>query len=439
MKPVNRRTFLRNSAAVAGTVALSRSARAAQPGANERIRVGVVGIRGRGQRHIDDFEAIDGVEVVALCDVDEKVLGEKSDKLDQKTGRKCKRFVDFRKMLDDKEIDAISIATPNHWHTLMAIWSMQAGKDVYVEKPVSHNIWEGRQLVNAARKYNCICQAGTQGRSSPAIQEGIKQLKAGVIGDVYMAKGLCYKWRDTIGHTPNEDVPPGVHYDKWLGPAPQRPFSRNRFHYNWHWHWDYGNGDIGNQGVHEMDLARWGLGVGLPKAVQSMGSKFMFEDDQETPNTLLTSYFYPDTNQMLVFEVRHWITNHEGDLGWGSPDTNNVGTIFYGTEGYMTLKYFNYKTFLGKMREPGPSHKDEWGDHFENFITAMRSRKIGDLTAEIEEGHISSAMCHLANIAYLVGDRLEFDPKRERFANSEKANKLLTRDYREPYVVPQIS
>ena len=304
MSELNRRDFLKTTSVGAGAAALTMGLKPAKAGANDTIRIGVIGLRGRGKSHINGFDALPGVEVVAMCDVDKSVLSQRASELEAKSQRKITRYIDMRRMFDDKSIDAVSIATPNHWHSLAGIWAMQAGKDVYVEKPLSHNIWEGRQLVKAARKYNRMCQHGTQGRSTPAIREAVQKLREGVIGDVYMARGLCYKWRPSIGKKPDAPVPPGVHYDMWLGPAPKRAFSENRFHYNWHWNWSYGNGDIGNQGVHEMDMARWGLGVGLPTQVQSMGGQFMFDDDKEVPNTQIATFAYPEQNTMLVVEVR---------------------------------------------------------------------------------------------------------------------------------------
>ena len=394
-----------------------------------------IGLRGKGVAHIDGLESVAGAKVVALCDIDPSVLAGRADELQQRTGRKPKRFSDYRKLVEDRDIDAVSIATPNHTHTLIAIAALEAGKDVYVEKPCSHNIWEGRQLVAATRKYNRMCQHGTQGRSSPAIREAIAKLREGVIGEVYMARGLCFKWRPSIGRTPDEPAPPGVDYDLWLGPAPQRPFNRNRFHYNWHWHWDYGCGDMGNQGVHEMDMARWGLGVGLPRKIQSSGGHFMFDDDQQTPNTLISTFEYPEQKKMLVFETRHWITNHEG---FGSGAANEVGVTFYGSEGYMQVSYFQYATYLGQNREPGPSGEAA-PNEYERFIAGVRSRKHEDLGVEIEEGHLTSALCHLGNIAYRLDRTVRFDPATETFPGDEQANAMLTRDYRRPYVVPQIA
>ena len=430
MSTWNRRKFLKTSSAALacglGVVGQSRAY-----GANERVRAAVVGVKSRGGDHIKSIKNLKDVELAALCDIDEGVLAGRVAEVEKATGKKPDAHFDMRKLFEDKSIDIVSFATPNHWHTLGSIWAIESGKDVYVEKPCSHNIYEGRKLVEATRAHKRVVQHGTQIRSSVAIREAIQKLEEGVIGEVYMAKGLCYKWRPTIGRAKEEAVPPGVHYDLWLGPAPVRPFTSNRFHYNWHWHWDYGNGDIGNQGVHQMDVARWGLGVGLPKKVQSMGGHFLFEDDQETPNTQIATFSYPDEKKMLVFEVRHWITNSE-DLGKGN---GGVGNIFYGSEGIMIMpSYSSYKVFLGRNHEPGPSG-DAGGDHFANFLEAVRARNSSILHAEIEEGHKSSALCHLANIAQRVGRTIEFDPAAEKILGDAEAGALLTRDYREPFVV----
>ncbi len=437
----DRRQFLARCSATGvalGLGSLGHVASAAESapaaGPNGTVRVACIGIRGKGNHHISGLQSVPGSDVVALCDIDESILGGRAKDLEKRTGRKPKTFGDYRKLLDDKDIDAVSIATPNHTHSLIAIAAMEAGKDVYVEKPCCHNLWEGRQLVAAARKYGRMCQHGTQGRSSPAIREAVQKLRDGVIGEIYMARGLCFKWRPSIGHTPDAPVPPGVNYDLWLGPAPVRPFNPNRFHYNWHWHWDYGNGDMGNQGVHEMDMARWGLGVGLPKRVHAAGGHFMFNDDQETPNTLVCLFEYPDEKKMLVFETRHWITNQEG---FGSGASNAVGVTFYGSEGYMQVYYFGYKTFLGRNREPGPTATAA-PNEYERFITAVRSRKADDLGVEIEEGYLSSALCHLGNISYRLGRTVQFDSNKGDFGSDDDANAMLSRDYRAPYVVPKI-
>jgi predicted dehydrogenase len=439
MPPLDRREFLKQSGKATAGVTLGLSVLAngrAKAGPNDVVRVGVVGVRGRGNSHIQGFENLPDAEVVAVCDVDEEVLSNRAGALDSATGRKVKRFVDMRALFDDPDVDAVSIATPNHWHSLGGIWAMQAGKDTYVEKPCSHNIWEGRQLVNAARQTGRMCQHGTQGRSAPSIREAVAKLREGVIGEVYLAKALCYKWRNTIGKVVGPQQPPeGVDYNLWIGPAAMKPLQRQNLHYDWHWQWDYGNGDIGNQGVHEMDMARWGLGVGLPTRVTAMGGHFMFDDDQQTPNVLHAAFEYPERKKMLEFEVRHWITNHEG--GFGSGESNTVGVIFYGSEGYMTVEYFGYETFLGRKREPGPSGQGA-GSEWATFIAGVRSRKQEDLGVDIEEGHLSSALCHLANMSYRLGRAIDFDPASEQPIGDDDAIALMSRDYRSPFVVPAV-
>ena len=285
---MNRRHFFMTSAAAAA--AAQRTARAS---ANDTIRVACVGFHGQGQVHIRAYLRIPNVEIAALCDVDDAVM-EKGCKMVGDAGKKRPAaYADLRKLLEDKSIDAISIATPNFHHTLQTIWACQAGKDVYVEKPCSYNMFEARQIVAASRQYNRIVQHGTNG-GSQAIDEAVDKLRGGVIGDVYMARGLCFNWRDTIGRAVEEPVPAGVHYDLWMGPAPVKPFTRNRFHYNWHWQWDYGDGDIGNQGIHQMHAARRGLGVKYPTKVSAMGGHFMFDDDQQTPNVLSASFEFQE-------------------------------------------------------------------------------------------------------------------------------------------------
>ena len=429
---MNRRYFLMSSAAAAGAT-LPASALAS---ANDRIRVACVGLRGRGTAHISGYAGRPDAEIAALCDVDEAVLEKRAREVEARTKKRPATYTDYRKLLEDKSIDAVSLATPNHWHTLGTIWACQAGKDVYVEKPCSHNVFEARQIVAAARKYNRIVQHGSQSRSSLAMQEAAQKLKEGLIGDVYMGRGLCFKWRDTIQRTPVEPVPAGVHYDLWLGPAPKREFTRNHFHYNWHWFWDYGNGDIGNQGIHQMDLCRWLLDVKYPTKVSSMGGHFMFDDDQETPNTQVATFEFDGMGKkkFLVFEVRHWMSNHEAGIGEGNKkDSNTIGNIFYGSKGYMVVGG-GYKTFLGREQEPGPA-RSGGGNHFENFLNAVRSRKPSDLNAEIEEGAMSTVLVHLANISYRLSRTLNFDAKTQTCIRDAEANRMLTRNYREPFVV----
>ena len=429
---MDRRHFLMSAAAAAP---LGASALASP---NDTIRVAVVGVRGQGNSHIRSYLPMKNVEIAAICDIDESVLNRRIGEVEKASGKKPAAFTDVRKVLEDKTIDAISIATPNHNHTLQTVWACQAGKHVYVEKPCSHNIFESRQIVAAARKYNRLVQHGTNSRSTEALKEAVQQMKDGVIGDVYMSRGLCFKWRDTIGRKPVEPVPAGVDYDLWLGPAPKREFTQNRFHYNWHWFWDYGNGDFGNQGIHEVDICRWGLGVTLPTRVSAMGGHFMFDDDQETPNVLTATYEFNDggKKKFMVFEVRHWMTNDEANIG-GKPGANTVGNIFYGSKGYMAIDgYATYATFLGREQKPGPAKK-AGGSNWQNFIDALRSGKREDLNAEIQEGAHSSTLMHLANISYRLGRTLEVDPATGDVKNDTEAMKMFTRNYRKGFEVPK--
>jgi predicted dehydrogenase len=407
---------------------------------NDTVRIACVGVKGRGRDHLNAWLKMPNVEIAAVCDIDESVLNERIGMVTSKAAKKPDAYTDFRKLLEDKTIDAVSIATPNHHHTLQTIWALQAGKHVFVEKPCSHDMFEAKQIVAAARKYNLLVQHGTQSRSMPSAREAMQKMREGLIGDIYMARGLCFKWRDTIGHTPEEAVPAGVHYDLWLGPAPQRPFTRNRFHYNWHWFWDYGNGDIGNQGPHQMDVCRWGLDVKYPYKVSATGGHFMFDDDQETPNVVTASYEFRDSagkRKHMTFEVRHWMSNHEAGLDGGpNRDSNTMGAVFYGSKGHLAIEYDGrYQSWLGKDQQHGPASFAE-ASHWQNFVDALRSGKASDLNAPIEEGAISTTLVHLANISYRVGRTLTFDAENYRCEDDAEATAMFRRQYRAPFVVP---
>ena len=455
---INRRQFIvQGGKAGLGIAALGGlRSWAASPriiGANERIRLAVCGVRKRGFDHVRLFSEIPNVSVEAICDIDENVLRERLVKMEELKLPKPRTYTDVRKLLEDQSIDAVCIATPHHWHSLIAIWACQAGKDVYVEKPCSHNWWESRQLIRAMRRYNRIVQHGTQARSSESANEAIQHLHRGLIGEVYLARGLCFKRRPSIGHTPPEPVPAGVHYDLWTGPAPAHPFTRNRFHYNWHWFWEYGNGDLGNQGVHQVDIARWGLGVGFPNKVTALGGHFVNDDDQTTPNTLVCAFQYDlpgGKRKMIEFEVRHGITNREAEigtekLGSGDQGPNVIGNIFYGADGYLALGDEDtanaYQFWLGSEMKAGPSgHKGGSRYAFANFIKALRSRKQADIAATIEEGHISCTLVHLANASYRLGRTLNFDPVKEEVIGDAEANRLLRdadRGYRKGFRIPE--
>jgi predicted dehydrogenase len=465
-----RRTFLKTGAVAAASLASASSAMKIL-GANDRIRIAVVGVRGRGWDHVKGFHPIPGVEIAYLCDIDENVLRQRVADAEKMDIPKPQTYVDVRKLLEDKNVDAVSIATPSHWHSLVGIWAAQAGKDIYIEKPCSHNWWEGRQLVRAVEKYKVICEHGSQCRSSAAIREAMDQMRSGLLGDVYMSRGLCYKWRETIGHAAPEPVPAGVHYDLWTGPAPLKQFTKNRFHYNWHWIWDTGNGDLGNQGIHEVDLARWGLGVTLPTKVTALGGHFLFDDDQQTPNVITAAYEFKTPGgqtKLMTFEVRGWTTNHEAGIGTrefaggGVPDAglktatpsagqakkslgpasgkpSTIGNLYYGSKGYLVISdYDSYKSFLGSAEEPGPGkHVPVKNEHFVNFIECMRSRRAEDLHAPILEGHLSATLVHLANASYRLGRTINFDPQTEAVIDDAEATELLKGTYRAPYIVPE--
>ena len=434
---MNRRYFMMSSAAVAGGAVSHGLASPQRYGSRRLYRRTWAGqcayprVSGYAERRDRGQFAIS----TKRCSISGSARSKKAGK------KRPAAFTDYRKVMEDKSIDAISIATPNHTHSLIAIAGCQAGKDVYVEKPCSHNIFEARQLVAAAKKYKRVVQHGTNSRSTVALREAMQKLREGLIGEVYMSRGLCFKWRDTIGREPDSAVPPGVHYDLWLGPAPKRAFSKNRFHYNWHWNWDYGNGDIGNQGIHEMDICRWGLNLKHPSKISAIGGHFMFDDDQNTPNTLVATFEFTEggKNKILVFETRHWISNHEAGIGEDGrrKGGNTVGNIFYGSKGYMAIDgYGTYKTFLGKDQQPGPSRQED-GNNWANFIQVVRSRNMAEQNAPIEEGALSTELVHLANISYRLGRTLHLDPQTLMVKGDPEANKMFTRAYRAPYIVPQ--
>ncbi|MCW5964036.1 MAG: Gfo/Idh/MocA family oxidoreductase [Bryobacterales bacterium] len=419
---MQRRHFLMTSASALGAKAF-----AASKSPNDTVRIAVLGVNGRGQNHIEGYSRLKNVEVVSLVEPDLTVGRKVAGMMEGKTGRKVEVVQDLRRVLDDKTIDCISVATPNHWHALATVWGCQAGKDVYVEKPGSHNVLEGRKMIEAAQKYERVVQHGVQLRSSVALREAVEKLNAGVIGKVYMSRALIYRWRPSIGKHPVTEVPAELDYNIWQGPAREEAFSRRLVHYNWHYSWAHGNGEIGNQGVHETDMSLWGLGEQMPRHVGAMGGKFLWDDDKQTPEVLSSSFLF-ESGKYLEVAVRHWCTNEEHGVG--------VGNIFYGSEGYMTIHgYSKYATYLGQKREPGPT-RDESGDHYANFVEVVRSRDKSLLHGPVETAHYSSAIAHLGNIAHRLGRRLEFDPKTEKFVGDAEADRMLTRDYRAPFVVP---
>jgi predicted dehydrogenase len=486
----SRREFLSESSKVAaGIAAAGALSSCAQEtvlplgrviGANDRINLAIIGIRGRGMGLAEDFVKIPNVQIKTVCDVDENIAEDRANKLGEKQDRTPMIEYDMRRVFDDPDIDAVVIATPNHWHALASIWACQAGKHVYVEKPCSYSLWEGRKMVEAAARYRRIVEVGFQNRSIKNVRQAMAFLHGGGIGDVYMAKGLCYKARDSIGTCKDglgtgkdfehyvwgsrgvnfdEQYMSRVHYDLWLGPARVQPFNYNRFHYNWHWNWEYGNGDIGNQGPHQFDVARWGLNKNEhPVKVSSSGGFYGPKCDQQTPNTQTATLEYAD-GKILQFEVRGLLTNAEGasftkgDDGKYSKvhDGTKIGNLFFGTKGWLYINGSTWQSYLGRGDEKGPgsSSKDEFADpmnlagaggagHVGNFIYALRTGRNEDLTCHVSEGHMSTALPHLANISYRLGRSLRFDGRREKFVGDSQANRMLKRaSYRSPYVVPE--
>jgi len=421
-------------AAAAAAASQSRGA-----AASDKVDVAVVGLGGRGRDHIGFYSQIPDANIAAVCDVNQPAVERAQAQVEKLTGRKPKGYADMRQIFDDKSIQAVSMAVPNHWHALATIWACQAGKDVYMEKPACHNVFEGQQMIAAARKYGRMVQIGSQSRSVEHKIRAMQLLHEGVIGKVYLAKGLCFKRRVSIGHKADEPTPLGLDWDKFLGPAPMRPYNELRFAYNWHWFWDTGNGDIGNQGVHEMDIARWGLGVGLPKSVASTGGKYYVpaNDDQETPNTQMATFNYGDAE--IMFEVRGGLTGPEGGLQIRGGNT--VADLFYGSDGWMAIDSQGFQVFKGPKQEKAmdvaKSDVPDTVPHMANFLAAVKSRHVSELNADVEVGVASADLCHLANASYRVGRALKFDEASRKFIGDDEANKLLTRNYRKPYVVPE--
>jgi len=431
MKFMNRREFIHDSAALSALLAglnqmpvqgKEKAKAVKKSDVNDQLRIAVVGVNGRGKEHVSGFAGRPDCVVATICDADEAVIGEAMRIAEKKQHKTPKFEQDIRKVMEDKTIDIVSIATPNHWHALAAIWAMQAGKDVYVEKPVSHNISEGRRIVETARMLNRICQTGTQIRSSTGVREAMDFLHSGELGKVQVSRGLCYKTRNSIGKVDGPQEPPKtMNYDLWCGPAPFKPPHRKTehgtVHYDWHWFWDYGNGDLGNQGIHQMDVARWGLGKNeLAKSVISVGGRFGYVDDGQTANTQICVFDYGDSE--LIFEVRGLKTD---------PYKNaRVGNVFHCAEGYLVLGSYEGAIAF----DPNGQVIKKFGgggDHFSNFLQAVRSRKMEDLHADILEGHLSSALCHLGNISYRLGKPQPFSQKSHAFGDDKEAYETLAR------------
>jgi len=485
MTQFSRRQFLGNSALAAAAAAVSSipvlGSELRRSGPNERLRIAVIGVKGRGLEHLNQWLKMSDVEVAAICDIDENVIHGAMSAVEKKGGNKPTYFKDLRKLFEDKSIDAVSVATCNHWHSLAGLWAVQAGKHAYVEKPVSHNVFEGRKLVEAGKKYNKVVAVGTQCRSMKGMREAIEFLHSGKLGKVKVARGFCYKSRKSIGKKPNGPVPEGVDFDIWLGPAPERAFNPNKFHYNWHWFWDTGNGDLGNQGVHQVDIARWGINKNEhPKSTFSIGGRLGYVDDGETPNTQITVSDYGDVQ--LIFEVRGLDTEKYHDKSIQDKSGQLlIGDVFECTEGTLVIP--TYSSGIAFSPKGDLIQRFAGGDdsaHFRNFIDAIKNNKPESLNAPALDGHYSAAACHLANISHRLGTatplavkdpfgkndaanetfvrfrehlqengvnpanvnvtlgrEIKFDSKTETVVGDAEASKLLTREYRKPYVVPE--
>ena len=423
MKNITRRNFVKSSLMTGAALAMPFSR---ARGANGDIRVATAGINGRGRGLIGNFHNTPGVRVVALCDADRNVLDREVKKFKDRN-EKVDGYNDYRQMLKDKSLDVVCIATPDHWHVPLAAASVIAGKDVYVEKPLSHTISEGRLLVNLARKHKKIIQHGTQSRSYETFNDAVEYIQSGKLGKIRMAKAINSQLRGPIGRVPDSQTPPGVNYDMWLGPAPKRPFNQNRYHYKWHWFWDYGTGDMGNDGVHQIDIARWGLGVKLPNAVTCSGGQLFYNDDHQTPDTQVATFEYDDV--YLMYEMRLWCPY--------SLEGHDNGNIFYGDKGTVSIGRKGWQVNF-KDGSKGPGGPRSGDTHTLNFISAVRSRKFTDLNADVEEGHYSATLCHMANIAMRTGRRLKFNAASERFIDDAKANAYLTKKYRKGYELPTL-
>lgn len=421
-----RRSFVAGSSLLAASVASSRVTAAAD--SNDKVRVCVIGVRGRGMGLATNFASNPNSIVTQICDVNENLFADTVKKLGDIQGVEPKPVQDLRRVMDDKSIDAIAVATPDHWHALATIWGCQAGKHVYVEKPISNNVFEGWQEIRAARKYDRRVQVGTQSRSMPHYREAIEYLRSGKLGKVHAAKAWNSQLRRRVNAVADSPVPKGIDWDIWQGPAPEHPYNENRYTYGWRWLWDYGTGDMGNDGVHDLDIARWGLGVDYPTAVQCMGAKLQFDGDiQETPDTQYVTFNFPE-NKVLIYEQRLWSPYHQEGF--------ENGVAFYGNSGYMLIGRGAWKV-VEKGNKVVIDRTADRSDvpHIDNFLAAIKSQ--GSLNCDIEEGYKSTLLAHLGNLAFRLGKPLSFDPATQTFVGDPDANAYLKRAGRKPFVIPE--
>ena len=400
----------------------------AKASANERVNLCIIGVRGRGSGVGRNFAGLPDAQVTHICDVNETLLDAYGKSISEVQKSTPKSVKDLRRVLDDKSVDAIVVTTPDHWHALATIWGCQAGKHVYVEKPISNNIFEGRQMVAAARKYDRVVQVGTQSRSAEHYVEIMKLLHSGRIGRVHMAKAWNSQLRRKVPAVPDAPVPAGLDWDIWQGPAPERPFNPNRYTYGWRWLWDYGTGDMGNDGVHDLDIARWGLGVDYPTQVQCTADKLEFVGDiQETPDSQVVTFTFPEKQAMLVYEQRLWSPYFQ--------EGYENGVAFYGTDGYIVAGRQGWK-LVEKRNNVASDNKASFSDipHLQNFISCIKSGSRPN--CDIEEGYKSTLLAHLGNLAFRVGRPLKFDAKAQQCTGDDEVNALFKRPGRKEFQIP---
>lgn len=424
MSAFTRRQFLATSAATLTAASYNRAADAP----NDKIRIAVMGVRSRGKQLINYLSKLEGYEITHLIEIDENVIPDALKAVKQTTPPKVEK--DLRKVLADKSVTTLIVAAPDHWHALATVWGCQHDKHVYVEKPVSHDIVEGRVMVEAARKYKRVVQAGTQRRTADHVIAAREYIAAGKLGKVAFARAAIAGSRKPIGKLKDSETPKGVDYDLWLGPAKAREFNTNHFHYNWHWFWEYGTGEIGNNGIHGLDVARNVLQLDAPTRITSSGGKYIFDDDQETPDTQIATFEFPGVT--LAWEHRTWDRVAMENESFGVAIHGEKGTMFFGLKGWVVKAGKNNAEVVDTHEHA----KAMEVAHLQNFFDAIRGTKPAN--AEIEEGHKSTRLCHLGNIAFRTGRTIKFDAKTETIVGDAEANKLLGREYRNGFELPKI-
>jgi len=435
MSDLNRRDFLNTSAGLAGlgiTAGLSTGLFAAEAKAQpQTVRIAIMGLKGRGRQLIDGFVKVPNAEIAYICDPDSETVPAALKKIEAAGRPAPKVETDFRVALEDPNLHALIVAAPDHWHALATIWGCQAGKDVYVEKPCSHNVIEGQRMIAAARKYKRVVQVGTQRRTSPAMKSIAEEIKAGKLGDVNFVRTWITSQRPNIGHVKVSEAPANLDFNLWCGPGPDNGYKTNLVHYNWHWRWDYGTGECGNNGIHGLDVARWGIGGEHPRRISSGGGKYFFDDDQETPDTQTATFDFD--NVLVQWEHRTWTRR--------KVDGEAFGVCFYGSDATLLTNGSSWKIFDQKNKEVAKSEATNMGNlvvaHCQNFVDCVNSRDLPN--ADIEIGHRSTQLCHLANIAWRSRSTIEFDGEKGTIVNNPAAAELLGRTYRKGFELPSIA